>query len=217
LDQNGKPNVGIAEIIVPCDSPNMVESKSLKLYLNSLNEHRFDSLIELRVTIASDLQKLVGAEVIVDVFSIDQYAQKGLHKLAGICLDDLELPRVISAPDPELLSISDSHRPRSESVYSHLLKSNCPVTAQPDWASVQVSYRGRAINHQSLLSYVVSFRHHQAFHEQCVEKMFTDISRQCEPESLTVIARYTRRGGLDINPWRSTESHAPRSLRLGRQ
>lgn len=217
LDQSGKPNVGVAEIVVPCDSPNLVESKSLKLYLNSINEHRFNSIDALRETIATDIQKICGAKIIIDIFSINQYAQKGLHLLAGICLDDLVLLGVHPEPDPRILSISDSHMVKDEGLYSHLLKSNCPMTGQPDWASVQISYRGRAINHQSLLAYLISFRHHQGFHEQCVEKIFTDINRQCKPEKLTIIARYTRRGGLDINPWRSTERIVPPSLRLGRQ
>ncbi len=217
LDQNGKPNVGIVEIVVPCNSPKMVESKSLKLYLHSLNEKKFDSHTEVRTTIAIDLKRIVGAEVVVDIFSIDQYAEKGLHKLAGICLDDLELAITASEPNHELLSVIEGNVSVNENVYSHLLRSNCPVTGQPDWASVQVNYRGRAISHQSLLSYLVSFRRHDAFHEHCAEKIFADIRRQCKPDSLTVITRYTRRGGIDINPWRSTESDVPRSLRLSRQ
>ena len=217
LDRSGKPHVGIAEIIVPCDSLNIVESKSLKLYLNSLNEHQFNSAADVKTTLSDDLGQLCHARVSVEVFSIDQYASKGLHQLQGICLDDIALQFSEIEPSPELLSVDSSGSIKEELVYSHLLKSNCPVTGQPDWASVQISYRGQPISHQSLLTYIVSFRHHQAFHEDCVENIFIDIKTQCRPESLTVIARYTRRGGLDINPWRSTETSVPQSFRLGRQ
>lgn len=217
LDQGGKPHVGVAEITVPCDSLNIIESKSLKLYLNSLNEYQFNSEADVKTTLSHDLGQVCQARVSVEVFSIDQYASKGLHQLEGVCLDDIAMELSELKPGPELLSVESSGPIKEDLIYSHLLKSNCPVTGQPDWASVQISYRGQAISHQSLLTYIVSFRHHQAFHEDCVENIFIDIKTQCRPESLTVIARYTRRGGLDINPWRSTEAAVPQSFRLGRQ
>ncbi|MBV1931918.1 MAG: NADPH-dependent 7-cyano-7-deazaguanine reductase QueF, partial [Porticoccaceae bacterium] len=196
LDQTGKPHIGIGEFIVPCDSPNIIESKSLKVYLNSLNDHEFNSLSELRATLAMDLQEICGSEVGVEIFSISDYTRKGLHNLSGICLDDIAVESFDHQPNPAQLSVLDNSDVKDEILYSHLLKSNCPVTGQPDWASLQVSYRGRAIKHQSLLGYILSFRYHQAFHEQCVEKIFVDISTFCKPEQLTIVARYTRRGGL---------------------
>ncbi len=217
LDQAGKPQVGIGEITVPCDSLNIIESKSLKLYLNSLNEQQFASVEELKATLRSDLQKVSGTEVAIEIFTIDEYTQKGLHSMSGLSLDDIVVASVDDQPRLDQLVMVDSKEVKEEVLYSHLLKSNCPVTGQPDWASVQIGYRGKGIEHQSLLAYVLSFRHHQAFHEQCVEKIFMDIKTRCKPERLTVVARYTRRGGLDINPWRSTSTQRPESLRLGRQ
>lgn len=216
-DRDGKPHVGVGEITVPCGSPYLVESKSLKLYFNSLNNHRFDSRIDFQNTVISDLSCLCGTEVGVEVFSIDDYANKGLGKVPGSCLDNLPVTDAYGSPNAELLKVMDSDLIVDETVYSHLFKSNCPVTGQPDWATVQISYRGRAIEHASLLAYIVSFRYHRAFHEQCVEQMFIDICRQCAPDYLSVRACFTRRGGLDINPVRSSSVSATPWLRTGRQ
>jgi len=198
LDARGKPRVATATVIVPCTSPNLIESKSLKLYLNSLNSHRFvDDATALR-TIARDLSRVAGAQIDVSA---------GLplvdHDAGAVELDALDFEvACYGPPDPNLL-----HSGRDwaqETLLSHLLKSNCPVTGQPDWASVRIAYRGQQIDHASLLRYLVSLRDHAEFHEQCVERIFIDVFTRCAPERLSVEARYTRRGGLDINPWRAT-------------
>jgi len=221
LDQNGKPHVGIGEISIPCDSPFIVESKSLKLYLNSLNEHGFSSTTDVLATLTADLGAVCGAPVSAEIFTVDDYTEKGLRNMPGICLDradvDCNDSPANSNPNPSLLSLLNGDEIVEETLYSHLLKSNCPVTGQPDWASVQIHYCGRKINRQGLLAYIVSFRHHKAFHEQCVEQIFMDIYSRCGPEQLTVIARYTRRGGIDINPLRSLSAKVPQSWRISRQ
>ena len=219
LDQNGKPHVGIGEISIPCDSPFIVESKSLKLYLNSLNEHRFSSITEVLATLTTDLGAICGAPVSAEIFTVDDYTAKGLRNMPGICLDkaDVHCNDNHANPNPSLLSLLSSDEVVEETLYSHLLKSNCPVTGQPDWASVQISYRGNAINREGLLAYIISFHHHQAFHEQCVEQIFMDVYSACDPEQLTIIARYTRRGGIDINPLRSLSANVPQSWRISRQ
>ena len=217
----GKPQVVVGEFILPCDSPFIVESKSLKLYLNSLNQHRFTSLQAARQTIADDLSHVAGAPVVVQLYSIDEYARKGLTVFDGQCLDELDVDCSVYQPDADLLNLADSAESSDESVdetlYSHLMKSNCPVTGQPDWATLVVRYTGRAICHRSLLRYVVSFREHQGFHEHCVERIFLDILKRCKPSSLVVSARYTRRGGLDINPTRTLGSESIDWARTGRQ
>ncbi len=223
-DSQGKPLVVVGEFIVPCDSPYIVESKSLKLYLNSLNQHRFASLQAARQTIADDLSHVAGAPVAVRLYSIDEYAGKGLTVFKGQCLDQLDVDCSIYQPDANLLKFADSTDSAEssddsvdESLYSHLMKSNCPVTGQPDWATLVVRYSGRAICHRSLLLYVVSYREHQGFHEHCVERVFLDILQHCQPSTLMVSARYTRRGGLDINPTRTLGSEASDWARTGRQ
>jgi len=217
----GKPQVVVGEFILPCDSPFIVESKSLKLYLNSLNQHRFASLQAARQTIADDLSHVAGAPVAVELYSIDEYARKGLTVFEGQCLDELDVDCSVYQPDANLLKLADSTESNDESVnetlYSHLMKSNCPVTGQPDWATIVVRYSGRAICHRSLLRYVVSYREHQGFHEHCVERVFLDILKHCKPSSLVVSARYTRRGGLDINPTRTLGSESIDWARTGRQ
>jgi len=217
----GKPQVVVGEFIVPCDSPFIVESKSLKLYLNSLNQHRFVSLQAARQIIADDLSHVAGASVTVQLYSIDEYARKGLTVFGGQCLDELDVDCSVYQPDADLLNLADSIKSSDESVdetlYSHLMKSNCPVTGQPDWATLVVHYNGRPICHRSLLRYVVSYREHQDFHEHCVERVFLDILQHCQPSSLVVSARYTRRGGLDINPTRTLGSESIDWARTGRQ
>jgi 7-cyano-7-deazaguanine reductase len=217
LNRKGTPGIGIAEITVPCESPSIIESKSLKLYLNSLNEHNFGSREDLLATLMADLSELCGVAVSIELIDIDTYQEKGFVHFDGISLDQFEVQCRDSSPNPDLLKLSDTGELVDESLYSHLFKSNCPVTGQPDWASVFVSYSGNAIERHALLAYLVSYRHHQAFHEHCVERIFTDIKSRCQPSRLTVVARYTRRGGIDINPWRSSEAEAPCNYRLSRQ
>lgn len=209
LNAQGKPIVAVAEFFFPCASPNIVESKSFKLYLNSLNQTRFENIQNLTETLVRDLSLACGASVEVKLYSAQHLNEMGslaLGRLSGDCLDDLALEIDTYHPQPEFL-VADNAQIVSQTWHSHLLKSNCPVTGQPDWASVSVSYQGAKISPEGLLRYIVSFREHQDFHENCVERMFNDILQRCAPERLTVFARYTRRGGLDINPIRSTEQN----------
>lgn len=214
---SGKPVVAIGEFCFAADSPNIVESKSFKLYLNSLNQTVFADQPSLVATLQADLSEASGKPVSVRVRSLDEVQADGVGVLPGVCIDDLEITvSDYEQPRPELLACDES-RIVEESVYSHLLKSNCPVTSQPDWGTVVVEYRGAALDHASLLAYLVSFRQHSDFHEQCVERIFLDLQRLLKPETLTVYARYVRRGGLDINPYRSTETVEFQNVRLVRQ
>jgi 7-cyano-7-deazaguanine reductase len=216
LDENGKPQVAMAEFAVPASSPNIIESKSFKYYLNSLNQSRFESWKALSEVLVSDLSKAAGAEVGVELLSLNLEAVLTTH-IPGVCVDQLDAENFVYQPDSSLLKVDTGHQVVGEALYSHLLKTNCPVTGQPDWASVWVQYSGSRIDPTSFLAYVVSFRQHQDFHENCVEKMFCDLQACCKAEELTVYARYTRRGGLDINPFRTnTQLSAPR-WRLLRQ
>ena len=219
LDSTSRPFVGIGEFTVACESPRIIESKSLKLYLNSLNEHTFNSPEEALSTLQADLSAVCGITVGIRLFTLQQYAEKGLHTTEGICLDTLEA-EVGEGSDihSECLSLRPDTNIINETLYSDLFKSNCPVTGQPDWASISISYSGRAIDHQSVLAYLLSFRRHEGFHEECLERIFVDISAHCQPEKLLVVARYTRRGGIDINPWRSSEpKKISQNRRLARQ
>lgn len=214
---SGKPVVAIGEFSIPANSPNIIESKSFKLYLNSLNQTSFASAAALQAVLEKDLSAAAGKPVGVRIRSLDDVQADGVAKLPGVCIDDLDISVTqYEHPQPELLRC-DADRIIEESVYSHLLKSNCPVTSQPDWGTVVVSYKGAALDHASLLAYLVSFRQHSDFHEQCVERIFLDLQRLLKPQSLTVYARYVRRGGLDINPYRSTEALDVRNVRLVRQ
>lgn len=216
LNAKGKPQVALGELRVPCESPNMVESKSLKLYFNSFNQTRFDNWGEVQQCVQQDLTKIAGAGVDFKLLSIQDCESQTLAALPGKCIDDLDIEVADYAPNTDRLQTSDSEHVE-ETLHSHLLKSNCRITSQPDWASVVVRYYGAKIDRESLLRYIIGFRQHDEFHEPCVEKMFTEILRECKPEKLTVYARYTRRGGLDINPFRSNFEQAPENLRLPRQ
>ncbi|MGV6393636.1 NADPH-dependent 7-cyano-7-deazaguanine reductase QueF [Pseudomonas caspiana] len=214
---SGKPVVAIAEFSIPADSPNIIESKSFKLYLNSLNQTVFADREALTAALSKDLSAAAGKPVGVRIRSLADIESEGVASMPGTCIDDLDL--TISSydrPQPELLRCDDS-QVVEQSLHSHLLKSNCPVTSQPDWGSVAVEYRGAALDPASLLAYIVSFRQHSDFHEQCVERIFMDLQALLKPEKLTVYARYVRRGGLDINPYRSTEVISPDNRRLARQ
>ncbi|MGE8350714.1 MAG: NADPH-dependent 7-cyano-7-deazaguanine reductase QueF [Pseudomonas protegens] len=214
---SGKPVVAIGEFSIPADSPNIIESKSFKLYLNSLNQTPFADRTTLEATLRQDLSAAAGKPVGVRIRSLGEVEAQGVVALPGICIDELDISvDSYEHPRPELLRCDDS-QVVEESVHSHLLKSNCPVTSQPDWGSVVVEYRGAALDHASLLAYLVSFRQHSDFHEQCVERIFLDLQRLLKPEKLTVYARYVRRGGLDINPYRSTETVEFANQRLVRQ
>ena len=214
---SGKPVVAIGEFAIPAASPNIIESKSFKLYLNSLNQTAFADVAALEATLVKDLSAAAGKPVGVRVRSLKDVEAEGVVALPGVCIDDLDISvSNYEHPRPELLRCDES-KVVEESVHSHLLKSNCPVTSQPDWGSVVVEYRGAALDHASLLEYIVSFRQHSDFHEQCVERIFLDLQRLLKPEWLTVYARYVRRGGLDINPYRSSAAITPENRRLVRQ
>ena len=214
---SGKPVVAIGEFAIPCDSPNIIESKSFKLYLNSLNQTVFASVAELQACLVKDLSAAAGKPVAVKVSTLAEVEGQGVAALPGQCIDALDVTiSNYEQPQPELLRCS-SERVVEETLHSHLLKSNCPVTGQPDWGSVVVAYKGPALDPASLLTYLISFRQHADFHEQCVERIYLDLKNLLKPEHLTVYARYVRRGGLDINPYRSTGAISPQNLRLVRQ
>jgi 7-cyano-7-deazaguanine reductase len=218
LDARGKPRVALAEFRVPVDSPNLIESKSFKLYLNSYNLTRLPDTDTLRAQLARDLTAAAGAPVTV-VLTTPTAKQAGvIEVLAGELIDDLPIEiGDYGPPKPDYL-YSNPDAIVEETLVSHLLKSNCPVTGQPDWASVQIHYTGPRLGRDGLLRYLVSFREHSDFHEQCVERIFLDIQRVAGPSRLSVYARYTRRGGLDINPFRSTPGWLlPANTRTARQ
>jgi 7-cyano-7-deazaguanine reductase len=216
LDARGKPEIAIGEIRVPATTPNLVESKSLKLYLGSYAMERFASVDDVRARIAADLAAAAGGEVAVTLTLPDRFANLGIVPLVGESIDDLAVSiDEHGPPDNNLLRTSEDEA--DETLVSNLLKSNCPVTGQPDWASVAIRYRGARIDRESLLRYIVSFRNHADFHEHCVERMYVDLMRRCAPRRLCVYARYTRRGGIDINPWRSSEPGDPPNPRTVRQ
>ncbi|WP_445233390.1 NADPH-dependent 7-cyano-7-deazaguanine reductase QueF [Duganella rhizosphaerae] len=219
LNARGKPQVAIARITVPADSPNIIESKSFKLYLNSFNQTRLDSVVALKNLLQQDLSNGFGATVHISLTQPEEFGMVEMGELDGLLLDRLDIDVDHYHPAPELLKAALDEEPVEEKLISHLLKSNCLVTGQPDWASVQIHYAGPQIDQESLLRYLIGFREHNEFHEQCVERIFTDILRECQPQQLSVYARYTRRGGLDINPWRSNFSTAqkPPNLRGARQ
>ena len=217
LDARGKPQVALAEFRVPAHSPNIIESKSFKLYLNSFSQERIDTAA-LQEALACDLAAAAGAPVTV-ALSAPSAQGHAITDLAGALLDDLPLEvNDYGPPKAGYLSANHNAAPVEETLLSNLLRSNCPVTGQPDWGSVQIAYRGAPIDHAGLLRYLISFRTHNEFHEQCVERIFVDLMARCAPERLTVYARYTRRGGLDINPFRSTDPAAvPGNPRGARQ
>ncbi|UAN65794.1 NADPH-dependent 7-cyano-7-deazaguanine reductase QueF [Serratia sp. JSRIV006] len=206
LNQKGKPLVAIAEIKVPCESPFLIESKSFKLYLNSFNQTKVSSVDELQKKIESDLGLVTKSSVCVKITT----GSNKINEPVGDCIDDIDIDFVDYSFTPSILENATREENAKETIYSRLLKSNCLVTNQPDWGTVFIKYEGNAIDREKLLRYIVSFRKHNEFHEQCVERIFTDIKKYCNPEKLTVFARYTRRGGLDINPFRSDfESEIP--------
>lgn len=215
LNSRGKPIVAVARFRLPANSPNLIESKSWKLYLNSLNQTRFESQEAVQSTLVRDLAAAAGAAVSVALLDVDN-SELNPQRLPGECLDDLDIDISDYTPSAEHLVVEEEIV--EETLYSHLLKSNCPVTGQPDWGSVLIRYKGPKIDREGLLRYLIGYRQHQDFHEHCVEHIFTDLMQRVKPSELLVLARYVRRGGLDISPWRATPGLAPPSpLRLARQ
>jgi len=216
LKPNGLPVVATAEITIPADSPNLIESKSLKLYLNSFAMSRFDGAKEVHRRVAEDLSICAGASISVQIQLLGETTLNAVSALPGLCLDALPATPTSWEADPAILQI-DADASVEEDLHSHLLRSLCPVTGQPDIGSIAIHYRGPRIVHTSLLEYIVSFREHNDFHEACIERMFVDILNRCQPEKLSLHARYQRRGGIDINPYRSNFQSAADNLRLWRQ
>ena len=219
LNMRGKPEVAIATVIAPADSPNIIESKSFKLYLNSFNQTKLAGSDALLHLLRADLSAGFGAAVQITLIPAHEFATLKMGQMEGLLLDRLDIEVDSYQPNPALLFTEPDTATVEETLVSHLLKSNCLVTGQPDWASVQIQYAGAPINQEGLLKYLIGLREHNEFHEQCVERIFIDILRQCKPIKLAVYARYTRRGGLDINPWRSNFSSGklPSNLRHARQ
>jgi len=219
LNLRGKPQVALATFMVPADSPNIIESKSFKLYLNSFNQTRLADTDALLMLLKQDISAGFGAAVQVKLIMADEFSKARSGELDGVSLDRLDIEVDSYTPDSSLLRCEPDSVPVEEKLVSHLLKSNCLVTGQPDWASVQIHYVGAPINQEGLLKYLIGFRNHNEFHEQCVERIFVDILQHCRPQKLAVYARYTRRGGLDINPWRSnfSSNQFPSNLKNARQ
>lgn len=217
LEQGGKPRVAMAEIRVAAESANLIESKSLKLYLNSFNQTAFASPEAVTEVMQRDLAQVAEGDVAVELILPEQFPKCSLGEPEGHCLDELELTTDRYTRDATCLTHQSTRV--EERLYSNLLRTNCPVTGQPDWATLLIDYAGPAIDHASLLRYIISFREHTGFHENCVEQIFMDLMERCAPETLCVYARFTRRGGIDINPWRSTDANADAldNLRVARQ
>jgi 7-cyano-7-deazaguanine reductase len=219
LNPRGKPQIAIATFYIPAQSPNIVESKSFKLYLGSFTQTRVESLDALREILKRDVSAACGTAASLHLATPSaEFAKLKLEEFEGLSLDRLDLDADVYHPDPSLLKAALDEAPVEERLFSNLLKSNCPVTGQPDWASVQIHYVGPQIDHAGLLRYIISYRNHTGFHEQCVERIFVDILRECQPVKLAVYARFTRRGGLDINPFRTNYNlPMPDNVRLARQ
>ena len=218
LNLRGKPQVALAHVTVPCESPYIVESKSFKLYLNSFNNSRFADAREVRERIRADVSAATGVGIGIKTIGPELFDREPAREMDGLNLDRLDVECLHFTPAPELLFAEFDEPPVTERLTSNLLKSNCLVTGQPDWGSVQIAYTGSAINQEGLLQYLVSFRNHNEFHEQCVERIFMDLWTRCKPIKLSVYARYTRRGGLDINPYRcSYPAQLPLNVRSARQ
>jgi len=218
LNTEGKPIVAVAEFRFDCKSPNIVESKSFKLYLNSFNQSKFASWDEVQQKLSKDLSNTSGCQAEITLCKVDDCAALAIAPITATCIDDIDVSINNYDINSSLLGIAKSKQEiKNKTLVSHLLKSNCLITNQPDWASVYITYTGSEIDEKSLLSYLISFRQHNEFHEQCVERIFTDIMKICCPSQLTIFARYTRRGGLDINPFRTTENTKAPNLRTLRQ
>lgn len=214
LNEQGLPRVATLTIIVPASSTQMVESKSLKLYLGSFSGTRFSSQQAVYECLQADLGELLGVVPEIVIQNAQQPIRWG--SVSGVCLDSLDISCDTYQPHPDFLNCNEEEQ-RAESLYSHLLKTNCPVTGQPDWAMVRIVYEGAAMSHAGLLRYLVSYRNHCGFHEACCEQIFSDLMERCHPRMLSVECCYTRRGGIDINPLRTTLHDASSQLRAWRQ
>ncbi|WP_260259557.1 NADPH-dependent 7-cyano-7-deazaguanine reductase QueF [Vibrio intestinalis] len=218
LNNKGLPQVAVGEVSIPATSANLIESKSFKLYLNSYNQTRFASWEDVESSLTKDLSQCAGEAVEVTIRPVTDYTDTLVVTMQGDCIDEQDIEITSYDFDDTLLQGATLDNEVEEALHSHLLKSNCLITNQPDWGSVEIQYQGKQIDREALLRYIISFREHNEFHEQCVERIFTDIMKYCQPEKLTVYARYTRRGGLDINPFRSTEFTQPNhNQRMARQ
>ena len=215
LNSKGKPQVAIMRCEVPVTSPNLVESKSFKLYLNSFNQSHFDTIALVTEALTKDLSQCAGEKVKVILFKPAEFSQMQITSFDALSIDNLDIEVKDYQLEPSILTASGEQV--EEALTSDLLKSNCLITNQPDWGSVFIRYQGHQINHEGLLRYLISFRQHNEFHEQCVERIFCDIMEHCKPNKLSVYARYTRRGGLDINPFRSNFETIYPEVRLARQ
>lgn len=217
LNSKGLPQVAIGHVELDATTENLIESKSFKLYLNSFNQTRFESWDIVEKTLLKDLTTCAKGKVNLTVYPLSHFTSQPIVDFAGECIDEQDIEIDNYQFDVQWLNESTTDKQVEETLVSHLLKSNCLITNQPDWGSVAIQYKGKKIDREKLLRYLVSFRQHNEFHEQCVERIFHDIMQLCTPEILTVYARYTRRGGLDINPWRSNCEFVPEISRLARQ
>ena len=217
LNEKGLPQVAIADIYLDYQSQNLIESKSFKLYLNSFNQSKFADFNAVQQTMQRDLSECAQGDVTVRLNPVAVYDSQKIDHLQGDCIDEQDIEITSYEFNADWLKDCVSDEIVEEKLVSHLLKSNCLITNQPDWGTLHIHYIGKKINHEKLLRYVVSFRQHNEFHEQCVERIFCDLMHYAKPEKLTVYARYTRRGGLDINPFRSNFENLPENLRLARQ
>jgi 7-cyano-7-deazaguanine reductase len=216
LDPKGKPRVAMATFSVPVDSPNLIESKSFKLYLNSFSQTPVTSPEALLEILLKDIGGTCGAPVGVEILLPGDFPDEQIEEMDGELIDEIDVEILDYRPNPEYLKAGQASV--EETLVSNLLKTNCPLTGQPDWASIQIRYKGPRLDREGLLKYLVSFRQHGGFHEHCTESIFTDILKHCRPERLTVHARYTRRGGIDINPFRTNcGDKLPRNARTARQ
>lgn len=217
LNSKGLPQVAVGEVVLDAQSRNLIESKSFKLYLNSFNQTRFADWGEVRQTLERDLSACAEGEARVALFRLNEIEGQPIGHFEGSCIDEQDIAIKDYRFNADYLADATGSEIVDETLVSHLLKSNCLITNQPDWGSVMIRYKGPRIDREALLRYLVSFRQHNEFHEQCVERIFNDVMRFCHPEALTVYARYTRRGGLDINPWRTNVPFSPGFSRLVRQ
>lgn len=212
LNMRGKPQIAMMNMTVSSDSVNLVESKSVKLYLNSLAQMKFESPEALIELVRADLSDAFGYPVSVNLIHPTAFPKIELKEFQGLLLDRLDIEMTSYRVDPSLLTVNMDEAPMDEKLVTHLFKTNCPVTGQPDFASIQIDYSGNPINQEGLLKYLIGYRSENSFHELCVEKIFLDILKQCHPQALTVYARFTRRGGIAINPWRSNTSSGKRPI-----
>lgn len=216
LNSRGKPEVAIAQFQMPCNSVSLIEAKSLKLYLLSFCQTKFSHRSEVQTTLESDLTVAVQAPVSVTLSAPDHAQQDGIGVLTGQCMDNMDVDIEDYYWNPDYLEIVSNVTVR-ESLYTNLLKTICPITGQPDFGSILIQYNGRGIDQEGLLKYIISYREHPEFNEQVVERIFMDILNRCQPDKLTVYARYARRGGIDINPFRSLDESYAADIRLWRQ